>query len=29
MRYTIIIKKLADEHFKKIKKSGDKASLKG
>jgi len=28
MKYTVIIKKLADEHFQKIKKSGDKASLK-
>ena len=28
MKYTIIIQKLADEHFKKIQKTGDKASLR-
>jgi toxin YoeB len=28
MKYLIIIQKLADIHFEKLKKSGDKASLK-
>lgn len=28
MRYTVIVKKRADNHFKAIQKSGDKASLK-
>lgn len=28
MKYTIVVKKLADSHFKAIQKSGDRASLK-
>jgi len=28
MKYTVVIQKLADEHFQKIKKSGDKSSLR-
>jgi len=28
MKYTLIIRNLADQHFQKIKQSGDKASLK-
>ena len=27
MRYTIVVKKLADSHFKAMQKSGDRASL--